>query len=277
MIGLSVIVPAHDEAGYIGACLTALLASAPPGPAPEVIVVANGCRDATAEIARGFAGLARAAGWELEVIDSAQGGKPLALTLGDRAARGALRVYLDADVTVSPGLMRALAGALAGGAPRYASGTPVVSRSPSALTRAYMRLWVRLPFVRQGVPGFGVFAMNAAGRARWGDWPAIISDDTFARLSFAPEERRRVEARYDWPPVAGFANLVRVRRRQDAGVREIAALSAALLANDDKARLGPGGLLRLGLADPAGLLVYLAVSVAVRLPGRGQPGWTRGR
>ena len=58
---LSVIIPASNEAGYIGACLTALFASGPLG--AEVIVVANGCRDATAEVARGFADHATAAGW----------------------------------------------------------------------------------------------------------------------------------------------------------------------------------------------------------------------
>ena len=39
---LSVIIPASNEAGYIGACLTALFASGPQN--AEAIVVANGCR-----------------------------------------------------------------------------------------------------------------------------------------------------------------------------------------------------------------------------------------
>ena len=51
---ISVIIPAHDEERLIAACLQALFASDPlPGPV-EAIVVANGCTDATAGIARGL-------------------------------------------------------------------------------------------------------------------------------------------------------------------------------------------------------------------------------
>ena len=273
--GVSVIVPAHNEADYIGACLAALFASERTGLAQEAIVVANGCTDATARVVRGYEAQARAAGWRLMVIDSAEGGKPLALTLGDAAARGDILVYLDADVLVSPPLIRALADALAGEGPRYASGTPVVSRSPSAITRAYARIWTRLPFLAVGAPGFGLFAMSRAGRARWGDWPRIIADDTFARLNFAPGERAQVSETYEWPLVEGFRSLVRVRRRQDAGNREVAQKFPALRANDDVWRLGNGGALRLFLRDPLGMAVYAAVKFAVRLPGA--DGWVRGR
>ena len=93
-----------------------------------------------------------------------------------------------------------------GEAPRYASGRPNVTLSgQDTLTRHYTRFWETIPFMTQGVPGFGVFAMNRAGRARWGAWPDIISDDTFARLSFAPSERVSVPATYDWPMIEGFS------------------------------------------------------------------------
>jgi glycosyltransferase involved in cell wall biosynthesis len=45
---LSVILPASNEEAYIGPCLTALFASHPVPGGAEVVVVANGCRDATA-------------------------------------------------------------------------------------------------------------------------------------------------------------------------------------------------------------------------------------
>ena len=51
---LSVILPASNEEAWIGGCLEALFASEPIE--AEVIVVANGCHDRTAEVARGFAG-----------------------------------------------------------------------------------------------------------------------------------------------------------------------------------------------------------------------------
>jgi glycosyltransferase involved in cell wall biosynthesis len=270
---LSVIIPASNEAGYIGACLTALFASGDLG--AEVVVVANGCRDATAEVARGYADAAEAAGWGFAVLDLAEGGKPNALNAGDRAARGDLRVYLDADVVVAPNLMAEVIAALSGHAPRYVAGTPRIPRARSAVTRAYARFWQRLPFAQSEAGGYGLFAVNAAGRARWGEFPRIISDDTFVRLQFLPDERVQVRAGYDWPMIEGFAALTRVRRRQDAGVAEIARLYPALLAREGKARLGKRQILRLMLCDPLGFATYAAVSLAVRLK-RGS-GWARGR
>uniref|UniRef100_A0AAN0MD34 Uncharacterized protein n=1 Tax=Yoonia rhodophyticola TaxID=3137370 RepID=A0AAN0MD34_9RHOB len=41
-------------------------------------------------------------------------------------------------------------------------------------------------------------------------------------MNFTPAERVEVPATYIWPMVEGFGNLVRVRRRQDIGVAEIA-------------------------------------------------------
>jgi glycosyltransferase involved in cell wall biosynthesis len=271
----SIIIPAANEERLIGACLAALAASDPVPVAVEVIVVANGCRDATVQAAEALRPAIAARGWRLLVLDLPQGGKPAALRAGDAAASGGLRAYLDADVTVSAPLLAQLAGALDRPDAAYASGRVRIT-AQGRIARAYARLWARVPFMARGVPGCGLFAVNAAGRARWGDWPDIISDDTFARLQFAPAERHGVAATYDWPIAEGFGNLVRVRRRQDRGVAEIAARFPALAAHDDKARLGLRGLIGLGLTDPAGFAVYAAVALGVRL-SHGPDGWSRGR
>lgn len=270
---LSVIIPASNEAGYIGPCLESLFASGPQK--AEAVVVANGCRDNTAAIARSYAARAEAAGWNLTVLDLPQGGKPGALNAGDKAARGRMRAYVDADVRVSPQLIPQIIAALDRDLPTYASGRPLISRGHSWVTRAYAGFWSRLPFAQSPAPGFGFFAVNAAGRARWGAFPGIISDDTFVRLQFSPHERIECPATYTWPMIEGFSALVRVRRRQDAGVAEIAQLYPGILAREAKPRLGALGLARLAAGDPLGFATYAAVSLAVRL-GRNR-GWARGR
>ena len=272
---LSVIVPACNEAGWIDACLGAVAASV--GARGEVIVVANGCDDDTADRARSHGPALAAAGFALRVLETPALGKPGALNAGDLEARHAIRAYLDADVTLSPPLLAQIAAALADPAPRLASGSPQVARAQSAVTRAYARFWTRLPFVARGCPAFGLYAVNAAGRMRWSRFPEIISDDTFVRLSFAPAERLCLPGNYVWPMVEGFAALVRVRRRQDQGVAEIARLYPDLLANDDKMRPGKGWLLGRALADPVAFAVYAAVSLAVRAGWGAQSGWVRGR
>jgi len=273
---LSVIIPASNEAAWIGPCLAALFVSEVVPGGAEAVVVANGCRDDTADRARGMRALAEARGWRLTVVERAPGGKPAALNAGDAQAQGEVRAYLDADVQVAPALMAQLVLALSEPEPRYATGTVVIPRATSRITRAYSRFWQRLPFAAGEAPGMGLFAVNEAGRARWPGFPPIISDDTFVRLQFTPSERVQVPATYRWPMIEGFAALVRVRRRQDAGVAEIVRLYPALREREGKPRLGPARLARLAGREPLGFAVYAAVSLAVRLSWR-QAGWVRGR
>ena len=275
--GVSVLIPAHNEADWLPACLDALCATDPVAGPVEVIVVANGCTDDTAELARRKAPAFEARGWALRVLELAQGSKLGALNAGEAAARGAVLVYLDADVLISPPLLTQLAEALAEDAPRYASGMPQVTTSGDWVTRHYTRFWQTTGFMTHGVPGFGVFAMNRTGRARWGEWPDIISDDTFARLNFRPEERIAVPAPYAWPMIEGFAPLVRVRRRQDIGVAEVEQLFPDLMRNDDAHdQMRP--FWRRALADPLGALVFVAVRLTICAPVfRSANRWVRGR
>jgi glycosyltransferase involved in cell wall biosynthesis len=281
---LSVIIPANNEQALLGACLSSVMASDSPACPIEIIVVANGCTDATAEVAQGFVAQAQARGWKMQVLDLTQGGKMRALNAGDAAATLPWRAYLDADVTLHPKLLDQLCHALDGPKARYASGTLRIT-AQGTVSRGYAATYRRVPFMAQGVPGCGLFAVNAAGRARWGKVPDIISDDTYVRLLFRPEERVAVRATYDWPIVEGFRALVRVRRRQDRGVRQVAALFPDLMANEDKARLGPRGMLMLALRNPVGFAIYSGVAVAVRLgdrrrgagAGAAVPDWSRGR
>lgn len=272
---LSVIIPAHDEAGYIDRCLGAILASE--GVMAQVVVAANGCRDDTVARARTHAEAFAAKGWELTVLDLPRPGKPGALNAGDRVARHPLRAYLDADVVVSPPLLAQVSEALAPPGARYASGTPRVARARSIVTRAYGRFWARLPFMARGVPGFGLFAVNAEGRARWGTFPEVIADDLFLRLHFAPEERVSVPASHESPLAEGFARLVRVRGRQDRGVAELARRYPHLMANEIDTRPSMRWLLAQLARDPPGFITYAAISVAVRLRRDAQSGWVRGR
>ncbi len=275
--GLTIILPANNEEAYLAACLRALLASEPADADVQLLVVANACTDGTVDVARSFEAEARSIGWSMQVVDLVQPGKLNALNVGDDLATGALRLYLDADVLVSPGLVHSLVSALtATSAPCYASGTPHVSHARSSVTRAYARFWQMLPFVRSEAPGFGAFAVNAAGRARWGRFPDIISDDTYVRLLFAPHERKGVQATYEWPMVEGFQHLVKVRRRQDQGVKQIAQKWPELLRNEGKARLGPVDLLGMAIKEPFGFVVYATVAFAVRTK-RASAQWTRGR
>ncbi len=273
---LSILIPANNEAAHIGPCLEAVLASDGPEVA-QIVVAANGCKDDTVQIAESFGTATERKGWSLTILDLPAVGKMGALNATDAAANFGNRAYLDADVLVDPALIGQIAEALNTDAPRYASGKLRLSRAKTWATRAYARTYSKVPFITHGVPGAGLFAVNATGRARWKEFPGIISDDTFVRLNFAPVERIGTAAGYDWPLVEGFAALVKVRRRQNAGVNEIKARFPELLINDDKFTLSLGRKLTMMMRDPLGFSVYAAVSMVVKLSPQKSSSWERGR
>ena len=271
---MNIIIPASNEAALIGVCLRAILASEN-APILRVIVVANGCTDDTADVARTFTDDFENHGWTLEIIEVERGHKPGALNAGDAACGPGIRMYLDADVVINPALIRDISNILTAKTPLYASGSVKIPQPRHFVSRAYARIYAQVPFMTTGVPGCGLFAVNEAGRARWQHFPDIIADDTFVRLSFAPSERKCVAATYLWPVVEGWSALLRVRRRQNAGVSEIASLFPALLANDDKPSFGKGKAARLALQDPVGFAIYAAIGLLSR--GAKDTNWSRGR
>jgi glycosyltransferase involved in cell wall biosynthesis len=275
---LTVIIPANNEEGHIGPCLDAVLASDwPPSVAVgvRIIVAVNASTDATVAEARARADAAAARGWSLQVLDIAQPGKLNALNVAEAELDAGNRVYLDADVLVDPDLLVQIQSALDVAPARYATGTVDIQMPRSWASRAYRRIYRKVPYNTSTVAGYGLFAVNPAGRARWGTFPDIIADDQFVRLQFDPDERVRVPARYRWWLVEGFWTLVRVRGRQDRGNAEIAALWPEKLAREDKAPTDAGWMARAALGDPVGFFIYATVIALARYRRSG--GWTRGR
>ncbi len=272
---ISIIIPAHNEAGYIGDCLGSLLASRDCDMAVQVIVSANGCSDATADIAESFSTEFEKKGWGFDVLDLPVGSKPGALNAADAVVLHPMRLYLDADVLVTPDLVAQLVAALNQPEARYASGTIVVT-GEGIVSRLYARFWARLPYMATGVPGCGVFAVNAAGRKRWQDFPPIIADDYYVRLHFRPEERHLVTAEFDWPVAEGLRRLIKVRRRQNAGVAEITEKFPEIMPNEEINPPGEGSILKMAQQDPFGFLVYGTVAAIVKILPRPK-GWDRGR
>lgn len=180
----SVVIAAHNEAAVIGRCLDAIVGAPSPDDQLEVVVVANGCTDGTAEAARRPG---------VTVVDLPLAGKANALNIGDATVTTFPRIYLDADVVLSPNAISELAKALAqtGAAAAMPARRMVLAGRPLAI-RAYYAVHSRLPAVVNGLYGRGAIAVSREGRARFGTFPETTADDLFLDSLFADEEKHLV-------------------------------------------------------------------------------------
>ena len=203
----SVIVPAHNEEGRVGRCLTALTSGAAEGEF-EIIVVPNGCTDRTVEESRTFEPA-------VKVIELDVASKVAALNAGDDVATSYPRVYVDADVVVTVQDLRLVVAALDDADVHLAAPQRywIVEGRPW-IVRSYLRLLRQLPQVRSSLMGGGVLAVSEQGRARFGRFPDVIGDDLFLESRFTAAEKRAVlgaQSRVDMP--ATVRGLVARRTR----------------------------------------------------------------
>ncbi|WP_329103868.1 glycosyltransferase [Micromonospora sp. NBC_01699] len=225
----SVVIAAHNEAAVLPRCLHRLLDGADPGEF-EVLVVANGCTDATAEVARAVPGV--------RVLELVEASKSAALNAGDTTATRFPRIYLDADIELSAAGARTLAAAVStpGGT---ASGDPLLAAAPSRrldvtgrplAVRGYYAVNSRLPAFRDALFGRGAIVLSAAGRARFDRFPGLIADDLFLDSLFEVGEKREI------PAVTTVVATPRRTRDLLRRLGRVRAGNAAMRATDTRVR-----------------------------------------
>lgn len=225
-IAASVVIPAHNEAAVIGRLLTSLTEGLD-GAVLDVVVAANGCTDRTAQLAREHGA---------RVVEVAEPSKIAALNAADEVARAFPRLYVDADVVLTGRAVLDVARALEEpGALAAAPPARLDTTGRPWTVRAFYRVWEAVQAANHMPAGSGVYAMSAAGRARFDRFPDVLADDLFARNLFSRDERRApatdavvVEAPHT------LAALLARRTRVYAG-------NAHVAADPELSRL-PGGL-----------------------------------
>ena len=226
----------------------------------DIIVVANGCTDNTAEVAASF-------GPAVRVLTLPVACKQEALAAGDRAAASFPRIYVDADLELRIDDVRALAAALS--QPGVLAAAPrreLVMAGRPWQVRWYYDVWTLLPGVQRGLWGRGVIAVNEAGHRRLAGLPPLQADDLAASLMFEPHETTLVPgARVIIHPPTTFAGLLCRRTRCVTGTTQIER-AQGLDGSADQTRISdltaiirrrPGMLPRIGY--------FLSVAVFARL------------
>jgi hypothetical protein len=258
----TVVIPAHNESRVIGRLLGQLVPNAHPGEL-NVIVVANGCTDDTAEVAASF-------GPSVRVVSIPVASKHEALVAAHRATTDFPRVYVDADVEVRTEDVRALTAALRQPGVLAAAPERVLALAGRPWpVRWFYEVWTRLPEVRRGLWGRGVIAVDESGQERVAGLPPFLADDFAAALLFAPHEQSIVPgARAIVHTPRTFADLLRRRIRAATGVAQI-----------ERAEHAPGPAPRTRMSDLTAIVrseprmappvaLFLSLAVLARLRAR---------
>jgi len=210
ILSVSIIIPAHNEAAVIEGTLSALLPEFTQN-GKQIIVVCNACCDSTAEIVSGFN--------DVILIQTEKASKTHALNSGDAEASGDIRVYMDADVTMTAKHVIDMLKVLIDG--NFLAVSPDVQMDCSGsswLVRSYYKIWLQLPYVKEGFMGGGVYALSPEGRKRFECFPEIISDDGFIRGLFDKEEINRVDNAYSRVKAPkSLSGLIKIKTRSRLG------------------------------------------------------------
>lgn len=227
---VAVIVPACNEEMIIAKCLRALSRQTFEGMI-EVVVVINGSVDRTAKVVADQRSHIEARGWKLNILELRSASKTAALNAGDAVVDPDIRIYLDADAILSRNAVEALAEALAGRQPRLAAPQLHLAQGDGILSRICGAVWIGLPPISDDVVGGGCYAVNRAGRARFGEFPNVIADDGFVRAHYNRSERVLVRSANCKIPFPDDEKLVKVFGRWLHGNLELVEMG---LVADDK-------------------------------------------
>ncbi|MDD5392009.1 MAG: glycosyltransferase family 2 protein [Thiothrix sp.] len=211
----TVIVPAHNEASVIRRCLDSLNGQAE---LDTLIVACNGCTDSTADIVRTHYPQAIC-------LDIAIPSKVNALNEAEKHITSWPVFYIDADTRLSANAIQDISSALADGKTLLAAPEPVIDTSHSSwAVRQFYRVWLQLPYIRDGVVATCSYVISEAGHQRFSRFPDIINDDGFVRCQFDRSERRNVPGTYVYIAAPhNLASLIKIKTRARLGNMQLAA------------------------------------------------------
>jgi glycosyltransferase involved in cell wall biosynthesis len=259
--GGAVIIPAHNEESVIARTLDGLVPLLS-SPEVDVIVVCNGCNDATAEIARRYPGV--------RVLETHVASKPAAMNLADAAVERWPRLYLDADVEVQASTVEAVFHELSGpGAPLASRPSSIIdARAATFPVRSYYRARARIPERTTRLWGAGLYAVSEAGHARFATFPEVTAEDSWFDGLFAEGEKTIVET----PPAVVYAPrttaaLLRILGRHRRGYVELAVID---LGSQHRGRALLGTIR--GVPSAVDAFCYAALAVSARLRSRRRVG-----
>ena len=164
----SVVIPAYNEAEFLGSCLDSLLAQDFRDPY-EIIVVDNNSTDATADVARSRG---------VTVVHEPKPGVCSARQCGTTAARGEIVVSTDADTTFSSDWLSRIDRAFRDDPTRVAVAGPCRFTDPPWWGRVYPALLFTFVSLVAGLTGRILYVTATNIAFRKSEWPGYDTEAT---------------------------------------------------------------------------------------------------
>lgn len=256
----SVIVPAHNEATVIRACLDSLLQQ--PG-VERIVVACNGCTDNTAAIVQQDYP-------QVTCLDIATPSKVNALNEAEKHVSSWPVFYIDADTRLSTGAIQVISQAMGSGELLLAAPEPVIDTSRSSWwVKQYYRTWLSLPYIRDGVVATCSYVIAEKGRQRFSHFPSIINDDGFVRCQFTSAERGNVPGSQVFITAPrNLKSLIKIKTRARLGNMQLAA--AGLCTKKEQKPYSRILLDKWLSRDFVSVSVYMAIAIIIRFRAKGQ-------
>lgn len=260
----TVIIPAHNESGVIEACLDSIIEQ------PEVdhiIVACNGCTDDTADIVREKYP-------EIHCLDISTPSKVNALNEAEAFARE-LGItfpiyYIDADTKLSENCVSGVNQYLKTTTTLLAAPTPIIDTSHSSwIVQTYYKVWVNLPYIKEGVIATCSYIITEEGRERFDKFPEVINDDGFIRCNFWNREISNVPATeiYIRAP-KDIYSLIKIKTRARLGNMQLQATGQCKIV--EKKQYGSVMKSRLFSRHWFSTLIYIGIASIIRIRSKKQ-------
>lgn len=255
----TVIVPAHNESSVIEECLNSIINQAG---IDNIIVPCNGCTDDTVEIVQTKYP-------SVVCLNIKKPSKTNALNVAEEKAQ-ALGVsypifYIDADTKLSENAILNITEAMQGSTTQLAAPTPIIDTSHSSwLVKTYYKVWINLPYIKEGVIATCSFIVSEEGRKRFDKFADVIGDDGFIRCHFKNKEISNIEGAeiYIRAPQDIFS-LIKIKTRARLGNMELIARNKCPVIENKN--YGNVMKKRLFSKDFFNTSVYILIALAIRV------------
>ena len=255
----TVIVPAHNEASVIEECLNSIINQEG---IDHIIVPCNGCTDNTVEIVKTKFPT-------VICLDIEQPSKTNALNIAEEKAQE-LGVsypifYIDADTQLSENAIPHITAVMQNSDTLLSAPTPIIDTSKSSwLVQTYYKVWINLPYIKEGVIATCSFIVSEEGRKRFDKFANVIGDDGFIRCHFKNKEISNIKGAeiYIRAPKDIFS-LVKIKTRARLGNMELIARNKCpVIENKNYGNVMKGRLLS---KDFISTSIYILIAMFIRV------------